>query len=341
MIDVEVASRVALLNAVLLVASATALLWLLWRLVVREQVLDYAPRQRVPWLWGGVVPAVLLTVFNMLAVAAMNSDEDADQAPTEQFVEGVLQLSGMNLALVVAILAVLVLGLRATRQDLGLPTSIGQVWSDAGIGVGLALAALIPIYAVQYTAMSLLDIEPSHPLLERLQSDPNPVLIIAVGFAAIVVAPVFEELVYRLLLQGALERWEDELVDWPFSRRLRKSELVLPELPELPEGDTEHRVTPGSEHLVEAYPSEDVADLARQAGGAVPGLRHGWAPILAASFLFALAHLGHGPSPIALFVFALFLGYAYQRTHRLLPSIVAHLVFNAISITVLLVAIGQ
>jgi len=61
------------------------------------------------------------------------------------------------------------------------------------------------------------------------------------------------------------------------------------------------------------------------------GLPHGWLPILLSSFLFGLAHFSHGVDPIPLFLFGIVLGYLYQRTHRLLPSIVAHMTFNAFS----------
>jgi membrane protease YdiL (CAAX protease family) len=57
----------------------------------------------------------------------------------------------------------------------------------------------------------------------------------------------------------------------------------------------------------------------------------GWAPILVSSALFALMHVNHGPAAVPLFLYALMLGYLYFRTHRLLPSIVAHAALNAFS----------
>jgi membrane protease YdiL (CAAX protease family) len=53
-----------------------------------------------------------------------------------------------------------------------------------------------------------------------------------------------------------------------------------------------------------------------------------WAPIFIASMAFALAHAGHGPAPIPIFFFSLALGYAYEKTGRLAPSIIAHLMLN-------------
>ena len=65
------------------------------------------------------------------------------------------------------------------------------------------------------------------------------------------------------------------------------------------------------------------------------GLPYGWLPILISSLLFALAHFGYGPEPVPLFALALILGYVYQRTHRIIPGIVAHALFNLVTVATL------
>lgn len=57
--------------------------------------------------------------------------------------------------------------------------------------------------------------------------------------------------------------------------------------------------------------------------------------IVVTSLVFALLHLGHGAAPIPLFFLALALGYLYQRTHRLAPSVTVHFCLNACSFAVL------
>jgi membrane protease YdiL (CAAX protease family) len=44
--------------------------------------------------------------------------------------------------------------------------------------------------------------------------------------------------------------------------------------------------------------------------------------------------VGHSTDPFPLFVLSLFLGFVYQRTHRILPSIILHATFNLISMVV-------
>jgi membrane protease YdiL (CAAX protease family) len=61
-----------------------------------------------------------------------------------------------------------------------------------------------------------------------------------------------------------------------------------------------------------------------------------WLPIGISSLLFALAHAGQGSAPVALFFLAVILGYLYQRTHRIVPCITMHAMFNLLSIVGLL-----
>ena len=63
-------------------------------------------------------------------------------------------------------------------------------------------------------------------------------------------------------------------------------------------------------------------------------------PIVVSATVFAAMHVGHGPDPIPLFVLAAGLGYLYQRTHRILPCIVVHVLLNAFSVTMLWLSIA-
>jgi hypothetical protein len=59
--------------------------------------------------------------------------------------------------------------------------------------------------------------------------------------------------------------------------------------------------------------------------------RSSWLAIIVSSAIFAALHYSHGPDWIPLFFLALGLGYLYQRTHRLLPSLVVHSLLNSLS----------
>ncbi len=57
-----------------------------------------------------------------------------------------------------------------------------------------------------------------------------------------------------------------------------------------------------------------------------------WVAILISSALFGVVHSAVWTTIPSLIVFAIILGYNYERTGRLLPSIVAHAIFNAIGV---------
>lgn len=51
-------------------------------------------------------------------------------------------------------------------------------------------------------------------------------------------------------------------------------------------------------------------------------------PIYVTSGFFALMHLGQGAAPIPLFFLSIGLGFLYQRTGRLVPAIIVHMLLN-------------
>jgi len=270
---------------------------------------------------GGTV--ALLNVLN--ALNPRDPAPEGEIVTNAEFINSTLLMTGALVGIAVAIVVALTLGLNASPRDLGWPTSWSQFFSDCGLGVLIAFASLIPVYVLQATAMQLFDMPAAHPLLDRMQSSPDPLVFGAVLLSAVIAAPLFEELLFRLLLQGGLEHWENKLA----TRRARYQALTDGYL-----HDTEAGLSMDGEEQ-----DLDEMQFTPDDPGRVPGLSHGWAPILISSFLFAVAHLGNGPSPVPLFVFALFLGYAYQRTHRIVPSIVAHGVFNSLSVITLMLAI--
>lgn len=56
-------------------------------------------------------------------------------------------------------------------------------------------------------------------------------------------------------------------------------------------------------------------------------------PIYVTSLIFALLHFGQGGAPIALFFLSIGLGFLYQRTGRLFPSIVVHMLLNGATLS--------
>jgi membrane protease YdiL (CAAX protease family) len=56
-----------------------------------------------------------------------------------------------------------------------------------------------------------------------------------------------------------------------------------------------------------------------------------WVPIGISSIIFALLHMSHGPDWVALTLLAAGMGYVYQRTHSIIPSLTIHVCLNGLS----------
>jgi membrane protease YdiL (CAAX protease family) len=337
--------------------SLATLWWLFQRHIAGQPLLPYEPRRPVPW--NAAAPIALLAFVLMPALASAIS-KFADRAPPADSTElaaadetlqtslvagagavagpvaqyaieeataathdawttepakglslwGVAVQAGMSVALTLACHASLAAFFGASRRDLGWPTDWAMMRRDLRIGFVTFLAVIVPVYAMQYLLSVLFSPETQHPLIEELEvRRSSPMLFVAFA-AAVVGAPLFEETAFRLILQGWLER-----ITGPWS----------PELPsELPSGGG-----PPSDALsVEPTDHESMAE--------VPAI---WPPMIISGVLFAGAHLGQGVAPVSLLPLGIVLGYVYQRTHRILPSIVCHAVFNAFSLIVLWLAL--
>jgi membrane protease YdiL (CAAX protease family) len=325
-------------------ASLATLFWLFQKHIDGRPLLAYEPRRPVPWNFLAPL-ALLAPLLGLSLVRPMATDleQTADHAAlaagavtgatagapaaaiascamqsaaveyVERRSEQAMQLWAIwaqvagSLALAFACYTLLVLAFDASRHDLGLPGSWGELRRDVAIGATAFLAALVPIYAVQILLTMLLEPEHGHPLIEELAVNHSPRMMVAAAIAAVLAAPLFEETAFRLTFQGWLERVEE------------KSRL------------SRHDV-PADDPLLMTIETEPVD---RPSPGVATGLTHGWAPVLVSALLFAAAHAGHGVAPGSLVVLGVVLGYLYQRTHRIVPSIVCHMCFNGFSIGVL------
>lgn len=221
---------------------------------------------------------LLLAVIALGFAATANgpAPEDAKLPEGHAIVLGVLLDTGLKTLLVVALLTGLIL--RGQRPEgmfgfncLGLRRVVLS-------GAGLLLAALPLVYAVAALAQWWTGGAERHGQEEAvrlLASARDPASRLAMIVAAVVVAPVVEEFIFRGYLYGVLRRY----------------------------------------------------------------LGFGAGLVLNAA-LFAGIHL-HVPSLAPLFVFALCLTLAYERTGSLLVPMAMHALFNALSVALLLLGVSD
>lgn len=250
------------LVAVAVVASLAVLAWMLARRRAGEPVVPERPHAPVPW--GGV--DVLQVLFIHLAVAFTGVVGLTGDAPL------VNRLAIGGLATVVGTIFSLayLIARGATLADLGL----GDPRPGQDLRLALGGLALVVAPVLAFAALVNLVVPYRHPLVDLLLEQRDAAAIGLAAFSAVVTAPVAEELFFRRVLQGWLEK------------RL-----------------------PGD------------------GGGQAVGL---------AAAAFALAHAGQGLAFLPLFPLALVLGHLVRRTGSLVPSILLHGLFNAVSLGLLL-----
>ena len=297
-------------------------------------VLMYEPRRPVPW---GAIGGILAMTFVAIPVISTFTASPGDQDASSQSVELSSLIAGMvvQLFLVIGFAAVIALFTKASLRDLGLPASIRQAFRDVGIGAAACLTALAPVLLLQQMLMHLLFPDrgqSGHPLIKTvMNAPPDPWILILSGVFAVVVAPVCEEITFRLLLQGWLERWEDARLGW----RRKPTNVPVDEDSPAVDGETQVLSEPLNQPAVCSVVVDDTTSETDPPRMGIAGLPYGWLPIIVSAIMFGLAHFGYGPEPIPLFLLALVLGFLYQRTHRIIPSIVTHALFNLFSMILL------
>jgi membrane protease YdiL (CAAX protease family) len=311
-------------------------------------LLPYEPRRPVPWNAAAALLAVLFVLMALLSpsdipaapqqseVSPALEDNSPQQNNEPDAAHGAMHLLAAlvpEILLVGGTLFLIVAYFNATPRDFGLPADRGVFSHDVFVGIVAGVAALAPIHMLQLGLANLMRLNErsGHPLVKMLiEGQPDFATLLLATFAVVVVAPICEELAFRLLLQGWLEKWEVVQLGW----RDEPS-------PGIGAGDEEQAPIV---HVVASDGPTSVAespDVSRHLSFDAPpprgvaGWPFGWLPITISSLLFGLAHFGYGPEPIPLFFLGLVLGYVYQRTHRIVPCIAAHSLFNLFTVVVL------
>lgn len=179
-----------------------------WRL---KPAVPAEPRRAVPWGASGAMLAVLsvgLVWLSQLAIAEKPATGD------------IRLVDALGEALVCFAFATLAMYWQrnqhcAEARDFGAPESLEQFIGDARLGISAAAAMLLPVYLVQSALVFVFGLPSSHPSVESLINNPNLELVLATTLMAVIVAPFYEEIAFRVLLQGWLERLGGPTAWWP------------------------------------------------------------------------------------------------------------------------------
>ncbi len=294
----------------ILICGVTTWVWIGSRRRDSLPVLSYEPRRPVPWSGLDLLMILVLTFFTQFGVltAALSltgthlpKNPALDQAEVPAVV--IVSQSLASLLSIVVALGVVVNHSGANFTDLGINRS--KLLADTKSGC-VAFVAIAPIVYLVQALLSLL-VPYHHPIINLVQKQPDWLNLALMGISAVVIAPVVEEFQFRVLLQGWLEKLEDSLTS-----QTEESQPVN-------EGSNSECNLPTSEFGGSNRSSR------------LFGCRPGFLPILVSSLFFSLMHIEHGAAMVPLFIFSLALGFVYRQTHRIVPSLIVHMLLNGIA----------
>jgi membrane protease YdiL (CAAX protease family) len=312
----------------------------------RLPLVPWSTRRLAPWtffdLCGliGIYVVALVVIHTFLRqIGWLPRAEEIEEFSLDQ--RKVLIAGNVAVSLAIAGIGLPLIALRtgATLRDFG--WSWREIAADLRLGlIGFVMLAP-PVYALQGALVHFW--RPSkHPLIEMFKGTPDTAFFVFLFVSAAVVAPLFEELIFRVVLQGFLEK--------AFGFRGEPHELLLGGAPGNAQEAASNAVD-GQMALADSNPYASPVALTMAANplplagshSQQPELRGwlAWLPIAVSSAVFALLHYSHGPDWIPLLFLAAGMGYLYQRTHRLLPSLVVHASLNTLSMCGLWVQVQE
>jgi uncharacterized protein len=167
-----------------------------WRRYIGEGILPAVPRTARPRPLWAVLGALGWTVFALLNRLAADLHPEPTEPSTAQVWMNLLLSAG-----VFVILSRLLFGHdRFTPRDAGWTVTPLTI----PVGIGTFFAAVLPTYALLLLSLTFRSRETQHQLLQLLGQSPDIVTLAGLAITVIILAPLSEELLFRVTLQGWL-----------------------------------------------------------------------------------------------------------------------------------------
>lgn len=311
------------------------------------------PRRPAPWglihfvgifVLFVVIGGVTIRLFDQLLFAPIIAQYPEEQQTALTTMGRMFAGSFSQIITMIVASIMIAFTTRATAADLG--WSLKHIGYDIVVGLGAAILFLPIIQILMATLVYTLDQEYDHPLIEALSSGPVLMMYAGAFFAAVIAAPITEEFLFRVILQGLLEANETSNFSWTrlILGDLFESDQSTPNLP--PVDGQSNNPSPYrppftdvalSGTLVTAEPPSGSSNIysdpveSETSRPNVPAAKVPMWPLFVSGTLFGLAHAEYGPSWIPLILMGLVLGYLYRCTHRIWACWIVHIALNTIS----------
>ena len=212
------------------------------------------------------------------------------------------------------------IGLRCRVKFAALGWSLNRWIQDLRLGVITFVVIAPPMYILMAVVTLFSGKEYSHPIQEMVNKD-HWMLIPAI-LMAVALAPLGEEFVFRVLLQGFLESMS--------KGRFRLEKFMLGRI----HVDELQAIDPQAVDPQAVDPQAvDPQAIDPQAVDTPMETVLPWWPVFVSGILFGLAHFEYGMSWVPLIVLGIVLGWLYRVTNRIWPSLIVHFLVNATSMT--------
>lgn len=160
------------------------------------------PRNPSPWLTVCCGAAGLYVVMMLVGsiAAQFSSPEGTGTVDLSRIMSSIIFGAGEILIL----LALLTGAGRTPLRDVGITSDHAP--RQIQDGVSGFVASLVPVAVVLLISATLRTPENQHPFLKLLQSDRSEMVVVGLLMSAVVIAPIKEELLFRVMLQDGLAR---------------------------------------------------------------------------------------------------------------------------------------
>ncbi|MFG0333242.1 MAG: CPBP family intramembrane glutamic endopeptidase [Maioricimonas sp. JB049] len=187
---------------------------IVWGDVIRrvragEPVLPAAATEPVRW---HPLPLILAGAWILVTVAAKFASTDVvEPFDPQTTMRGLYFNLGQMLLMWAALLASAI----STVDETPAPFRLWRLTEQVGDGVTAFFASLAPVFVVLLATLRWRTPDAQHSLLRLLSEEPSVQAWLAVSLAAIVLAPLAEEIIFRVILQSWLTRLFGPLIAIP------------------------------------------------------------------------------------------------------------------------------
>jgi len=320
-----------LINLTCLAGIIFFAIWLLKTSLGARALADSVPRRNNMPFYLPLIPLFIWFVAVSLVILIANKLADDLQDWQSEFLDNlILCIGGLTTAVVIILLA----RNHFARRLKGFGLNVKTIHKD----FFAAFVNLLTISPLMMAAMILtIDLGKliwgqdyqiqQHQELELIMEYSQLPLRILIVILAVVIAPVLEEMLFRGLFQTMIRSF---LEARPAGGAPRSGTSTAGSNFDSPQADYSDSLTQNGPRSVESNTPEPTATVSGK-NDAIWTSNGAWLAILISSGLFTIIHTNPGHWP-ALFVLAICLGYAYEKSGSLFRPIFIHSLFNAASI---------